>query len=309
MNVSRALRKWVPFGAYHRHGQPKVGELLGHEHGVWQVTEVVKLPLSDADRDRWLESGMPDLGTWWRRPYEVHVVQVGGVRPGWAAEGAVKGTMTPNLERHAGWYVYPGGRWAQCSCCGEPMPCRAELEDREVTSALNRIDKLARRRPGCCWCCEEEVSSRQKAVVYDGDNLDLPGGPQVRFHTRRSCWHQATRYEERWLAVDPRRERILTWPKCGGLLLVHADGSSECLSAPGPLGRECSSAPDCQGHLTHDHGTQSACYVSAAGMALAPDMPGCTRGCDPNSRHGTWTTPRPPRAAAGQMELRTGGQP
>lgn len=298
------MRKWAPLGAVHQSRRPKTDDVLAHEHGVWKVTGLVDLPLSDEDRDHWLEAGMPDLDTWYRRPYEVHVEHVGGVRP----EGfGVKATMTPAPGRMVGWFVYPGGRWAQCSCCGEPMPCRAELQDREVRSALNRIDKLARRRPGCCWACEEKIGPRQKAVTYDGDNLDLPGGLAVHFHTRRACWDSATRYEERWLAVDPRRERILTWPKCGGLLLVHADGSSDCLSAHSPTGWRCESAPDCRGHLTHDHGTQSACYVGGTLLALSSDMPGCSRGCDPGSRHGTWTTPRPPRAMSGQTEIPLAG--
>jgi hypothetical protein len=191
-----------------------------------------------------------------------------------------------------------------CSCCGEPMPCRAELEDREVTASLKQVEKWAGRLPGCCWGCGEPINRRHKSVAYPGDNLDLPGGPTVVFHTRASCRGWAQAYELRWIAVDPRRERVLTWPKCGGILVVHGDGSSECSSGTGPLGHEHRGEHDCRGHLTHDHGSHAACYVGDRWLARESEMPGCPRGCDRRTHRGTWTTPRPERRPH-QPELST----
>lgn len=226
------------------------------------------------------------------------------VRPGWAPDWDGSDTPIPPasitiraFRRWAGptWDLYPeSGRWPQCSCCGEPMPCRAELEDREVGKQLDVVEKLASRMPGCCWGCGEPITSRQKAVTYPGDNLDLPGGQPVRFHTRRDCHWMAAQYELRWIAADPRNERVLTWPECGGILVVHRDGSSECMSGPGPFGGVRTGEPNCEGHLTHDHGATTACYVAGDWFAVH-DWPGCPRGCAVEGHPGARPARRPER--------------
>lgn len=254
--------KWVPLYATVTRDIPDGGTLLAVEHAVWRVVRVATRPLDEDSIPRWQHAGMPDLDTWRDRPYWLHAEHVGGVLPhvNTAPDQSGSGSrplhvlwLTDGRQR---WYVYDRGRWPQCSCCSEPMPCRAEIEDRKVHNALSKWDRMAGRVAGCCWFCEEPISHRQASVAYPGDNLDLPGGPSVAFHTRRQCWYAATLYELRWLAGDPRRERILTWPTCGASLIVHHDGSSQCAGGP-------NAAPDCRGHLTHEHGSQSACYSYA----------------------------------------------
>lgn len=291
-----ALSDWRPDATTPKYGRPLVGRLLGHLHGVWRVTAVTEAELSEEDRAVWLAAGRPDLNTWPGRPFEVHLEFVGGLRPDWAPDDDVAptGRLPMPAGKVARWHVYEGDRWPMCSCCGEPTPCRATIEDREVATSLRRIDRLAQRKPGHCWGCEEPIGRRQKAVAYPGDNLDLPGGPEVVFHTRWRCWGSAKAYELRWIMVDPRNERILTWPRCGGILVVHADGSSECQSGTTALfGTENRSEPNCQGHLTHDHGVIVACFSND--RVVQPDRPGCMRGCARASHRGTWLTPRPPR--------------
>jgi hypothetical protein len=291
------MTSWSPAGTWNRH-RAAVGDLVAREHAVWRVTAVTDTTPTEAERDVWVDAGMPDV--WRGRPYRVDLAWVAGVRPAGAGGGEFDAWVQVPAEAHPRhcWDVYPSsGRWPQCSCCGEPMPCRAEVEDREVTLALRQVEKLAKRRPGCCWGCGDPITSRQKSVTYPGDNLDLPGGMEVRFHTRSGCRHHACRYEVRWIAGDPRRERILTWPKCGGMLVVHGDGSSECQSGPGPLGSDHTGEPDCRGHLTHDHYAVQACYAAGAYLTPVADMPGCPRGCDRDTHPGTRTTPRPPRVA------------
>lgn len=299
-------RDWSPLGADTRY-RPEPGNLIAHTHAVWRVTAVTDLALSDADRDIWMDAGMPDLATWRHRPCRVNVQWIAGARPDWAdTDGQVPAAhVDVPASWSASWYVYPAsGRWPQCSCCGEPMPCRAELQDREVSAGLKQVEKFAKRLPGCCWGCEEPISRRQQSVTYAGDNLDLPGGPEVRFHTRAACFHAAAQYELRWIAVDPRRERVLTYPKCPGILVVHGDGSSECHSGTAALGGVRQGEPGCRGHLTHDHGAHQACYVGDSYFARLADMPGCPRGCARDETHpGTRTTPRPPRVTYAQPTL------
>lgn len=159
---------------------------------------------------------------------------------------------------------------------------------------MTRLAILATKLPGHCWACNEPFSHRQRSVVYDGDNLDLPGGPEVKFHTRAKCHSRAQAYELRWIAEDPRRERVLTYPKCGGILIVHADGTSECRSGKKPVGGESVSEPDCRGHLTHDHGMEVSCYVGDDYWAGEGRFPGCPRGCQPDRHAGTGAQSRRP---------------
>ncbi|MEU7978221.1 hypothetical protein AB0B63_06785 [Micromonospora sp. NPDC049081] len=292
-------RYWSPLGARTNCAVPAAGNLIAHEHAVWRVTAVNDLPLSDADRDVWLDAGMPDLATWHGRPQRLDVQWIGGARPQWATlDGPVQEAhlnLPAATYRPHDWHIYPSDRWPMCSCCGEPMPCRAELQDREVAASLTKVEEFVSRRPGTCWGCGEPINRRQKSVHYPGGNLDMPGGHDVHFHTRESCRSLAKKYELRWIAEDPRRERILTYPKCGGILIVHADGSSECQSGRDPLGTEAVGEPECRGHLTHDHGAYAACYVGDEWFEHPSRMPGCPRGCSRDGHPGTRTSRRPER--------------
>lgn len=265
---------WSPLLADLRTGRPDPGDLIASAHTVWRVIRVEDLDLDDNDTAIWISAGMP--AEWTRRPYRVTFEYVAGARPSWAAPGKPVGRS--GLDVRGGnlgtWYVYrESGRWPMCSCCGEPMPCRAELRDKAVTAGAAKLEMLSRRGPGDCWHCGEPVTHRHKAVTYPGDNLDLPIGPTVKFHLRKECRPWAERYEERWIAADPRRERILTYPGCGGSLIVHHDGSSECHPRTDKWSRPA--APDCQGHTTHDHTGAAACYVYGP----------CPRGCLADETH------------------------
>lgn len=276
--MSRRMPKvWVPREWYPECAQryvmedekpfPPAGSVIGYARGVWRVTAsryLTEIEWNDADRERYRSLGQRDRLAWRWAPYRVEVEFVGGILPD-AFKASVSDAPTGALDVHADrrspdWWVYPHGRWPRCSCCGEPMPCRAELTDLRVDAGAERFEELASRLPGCCWGCGEPVTRRQKTVRYVGDNLDLPGGPAVVFHARSSCHYAASKYEERWLKANPSRSRIITYPKCPASLYWHADGSSECGSGH----------PDCQGHRSHQHGHQAGCGHIPGG---------CPRGC------------------------------
>lgn len=291
------MTRWYPLTAAPRYDRPQAGQLVALRHGVWLVERVERAEWDDADRDAWLAAGMPDEGTWPQAPVVLHVRHVGGAKPAVLGDRDT-GSITVRAADRAMWNVYPGARWPRCSCCGEPMPCRAEVEEREVAAGLSRVAELEQVLPGCCWSCREPISSRQDSVAYDGANLLLPGREPPVFHTRRRCRPDAEGYERRWLAEDPRRERVLTYPRCGGILVVHADGSSECVAGAKPLGGEAETRPDCRGHLTHDHGAVRACYVGEGYWSPTDTMSGCPRGCSREGHPGTGTSPRPKRRGA-----------
>ena len=281
---------WVPLAATRQRGRPVAGHLLADRHTVWRVTRVKDIPFSDADHDVWVRADMPDPGTWEDRPYRVELEWVGGVRPDWLPDEHDP-DRSPGVTIPAGagpyWYVYAANRWPRCSCCDQPMPCTAEIADREVLAARARMTELESIPPGACWACREVITTRQNSVVYPGVNLDLPNGEPPRFHTRADCARKAKAYERRWLETDPRHERVLTWPSCAGNLVVHADRSSECVSWTGRSGERFPSAPGCQGHDTHDHISQTSCFSHWD--------EGCPRGCERAGHPGCDPAPRPPR--------------
>lgn len=292
---------WSPSHTSPRWGRPAEGDLIAHGHAVWRVALVNETSPDVQDQKTWRSCGEPDPETWPGRQYEVGLDFVAGARPQWAPAGremplAFLTIRAKRLGTPGSWNIYPdSGRWPACFCCGEPMPCRAELRDREVAAAAGRLEQMAQISPGCCWDCGEPVKSRQKAIDYPGDNVDYPGGPPVRFHLRNGCWPGARNYELRWLAADPTRSRILTWPLCGGQLIVHADGSSECVATA----RNPAPGPACRGHLSHDHRVHSACYAAAPA--------GCPRGCPRENHPGTRTSPRPERPVPPQKALPSSG--
>lgn len=298
--------RWTPLQTQSTLGRPDAGDVIAYEHAAWEITAVNDAAPTDSERDKWVEEGMPD--PWHNRPYIAHLRHLGGVLPNWATADAVPTAQVRVGPGRSRWARYRGSRWPMCSCCGEPMPCRAEVEDREVTKSLREVEKFARIPAGACWACAEPISRRQRSVAYDGDNLDLPGAQSPRFHIRGKCGHWAESYERRWIAVDPRRERLLTYPQCGGILVTHGDGSTECVSGPGIIGQDMVGEPDCRGHLTHDHGAHRACYVGDAYFAPASEFPGCPRGCARDGHPGAARGRRPRVRQPDQGSL-IGGEP
>lgn len=261
--------------------RPEPGEVFGLRYGAWRVVEVRvsdDVDLTDDDREL-MNRYKPEYRERYR-PYAVVLDHIGG--PNLMGSGRTR----VHLDGLRVEWVLLGERYPVCSCHGHPWPCQDADRDRVATLQAKVMDEqLAKAVPGVCPSCGEPITHRQKTVTYPGENVDVPGGPEPRFHTRRGCLYDAERYEERWLAVDPRRERILTWPVCPGPLIVHGDGSSECRRP----------VPDCQGHLTHDHGTRSACYAASSRP--------CPRGCSPDGHPGVRTTPRPIRIPFGELML------
>jgi hypothetical protein len=275
---------WVARDTQIRYGPPQVGATIALDHSVWRVEAVEDVPLTGDEVETWARAQSPDPTTWAGRPYILTMRHLGGVYPNWVTShiqvtqlAAVRVQATIS-RAGAPWMVYPPtGRWPMCSCCGEPMPCRAELEDRLIAVANARVEAFSARLPGCCWACGEPITDRQRTVTYDGDNLDMPGAAPPVFHTRNRCWAAAAEYERRWVAVSPSHERVLTYPACSGVLVVHDGGTGECRAMRGKP-----SSPDCVGHLSHDHILQVGC-------------PGeCPRGCAPGGRRSVADLPARP---------------
>lgn len=208
------------------------GDLIMSHRRPWRVLEVRAVPVIDWDEhdrayyDRaceWPRSPASEE-TWDRRPVYLIVVP---------ADGGKRHHVKRRPYAYGPAYVIPE-HYPVCRECGELYPCR-ELEIRaEAAREMKELDKYEKVLPGTCWGCFEPITHRQDAIRFEGENLFLPGAPQVVFHARRSkgCRSAAISYEERWVkAGEGRRPRL----SCPGKLVIHVDGA------------ECSEDPHCPG--------------------------------------------------------------
>lgn len=233
-------RYWFPLGTRHIYGCPAVGDVVALNHEVWRVVEIRDLPPEqwrDADR---LRSGK-------------HKPQVARLRPARLVNHPDP-VKAKSEDEHYGtlhvwsWDVYPDPEhYPVCACCGEPMPCRAEVGRKTAQEAVEHMGRFE--VDGVCPACSEPVTKRQKSLTFS-ENLEVLGGPPVTFHLRGKCHYSAMKYEQRWVAADPARRRTLL--SCAGHLTNHNDGTYDCTAygeCPGPVARHNSASvcacPDC----------------------------------------------------------------
>jgi hypothetical protein len=161
-----------------------------------------------------------------------------------------------------------------CVDCACLLPCPCNERDKEVDAAATELDRLGGIMPGCCWACNEPVTSRHASIVFDEENLLRPGGGPVVFHTSLSlkahtgtCLGQAIDYERRWVQAAPGRPHRLT---CPGHLFLHRDRS------------ECTEGQNCPGDSADHYPRSSFCTTNlfeVDGTQLRPSRSCGLRGC------------------------------
>lgn len=232
-------RYWFPLGARSVYGCPQVGDIVALNHQAWQVVEITDLPAESwRDADRLAKPGL-------QKAVRLRPTRLAGhpdpVKA--AAEDVHYGALHVSP-----WDVYPDREhYPVCACCGEPMPCRAEVGRKMAEHAVSEMGRYE--TAGVCPACDEVVTARQKSLTFP-DNLAVLGGPPVTFHIRGRCHYAAMKYEQRWVAADPGRRR--TTLSCGGHLTNHNDGTFDCTElgdCPGPAAHHTSygmcACPDC----------------------------------------------------------------
>lgn len=224
---------WEPEGGQRRDWRDvKPGDLLALNREVWRVIENRPVPVidwDDSDRERYepfRQRGVSEE-EWRFRPLVL------------LAEPASEGERV-HLEvrpyaglRPKAYVLHP--HYPVCSSCGEPWPCRELDITHEVRKQAAEMERLAAIMPGCCWSCGDPVTGRQKSIVFEGENLLLPGAAPAVFHLRTGkpyCGSAAVTYEKKWVKAAPGRHPRL---HCTGNLIVHVDGT------------ECSEDPYCPG--------------------------------------------------------------
>jgi len=205
---------WDPHGTRFRFEPPVPGTLVALRHMVWRVVDVRDYPsdLQDANDPK------------------LHVV----LRPAKRGDDPRDRDhdVSLSVSRYAEWRVYEDEHHPVCAVCGEPTPCRETMARRTATQAAERAATLAAKAELGCMACGEPVTTRQKAITFEGVNLDAPTTGSPIFHMRARCFDSALRYERRWVAAEPGRRWRL---QCSGENRRHVDGW------------QCTEGADCPG--------------------------------------------------------------
>lgn len=242
---------WQPQGGEYRSWRDLLpGDLLASDREVWCVREVRDVPVADWDEDdeqcyRSLRAVSRE--EWPLRPVYLILVPANGGK-----------------RRHVGVRPYVARRvyvlsphYPVCRECGEPYPCRHLEIDAEAKKQMAAMAKLEAILPGCCWNCGDPVTGKQKSIVFEGENLLLPGAPPPVFHMRGGkpyCGAAAVDYEKKWVAADPARHPRL---HCPGSIIIHVDGP------------ECSEDPFCPGtQVNHPSMMNHRAYAGYARRCL-----------------------------------------
>lgn len=255
--------------------RPDVGELVAWDWRAWEVMHVRVLDPTDEETERLDHYPKPVQAL--LLPYAITLRRVHGApAKGENSVGDI-GLRIP-VGSSASFPRYTDNRVPLCSCCSHPWPCRENVDGVRAAAELEKAEREMRLLPGCCPACQEPITARQKTISFPGPYVRNPLAPSdPSYHLRRACRSEAARYEELWVTAEPGRRRSLLTLKCDGSVIVHGDGTGECIGA---------TDSDCPSIYAW-HGTWSACYLQSHG---------CPRDC--GTGHGTRLSGRPtdPRA-------------
>lgn len=161
MNRWRALGTQWPA----QRADPVVGDIIALDYAAWKITEI--WPKDD------------------KSSYRVNLELAHGTHQ---LSGS---TIKCDRWQFRTIDVYPSGRVPLCSCCGHPFPCRTAEAERISGEVMEETEQRMARAgiPGICYGCGEVISTRQGSLTYPSDegNVQLPGYPSPRFHTRKEC--------------------------------------------------------------------------------------------------------------------------
>lgn len=261
---------WEPEGGERREWRDLLpGDLLQNGRQVWRVHEVRPVPVADwedPDReayDSWNRRSGAAGEEWPARP--LYLV----VSPGRGGKKRHVRARPYNGLRRSAYVLHP--HYPVCTECGEPWPCPEIGITREVRKQTAEVERLASILPGCCWSCGEPVTGRHSSIVFEGENLLLPGAPAPVFHLRvkEGCRGAAISYEDRWVTAGEGR----TWRlQCSGKLTEHVDGPAcDRDACPGPRSRHAERAT----HVLTQGGTVLRWAKDCARCADAAERRAC----------------------------------
>lgn len=254
---------------------PEPGQVIGWrwDRQAYRVREVTEVDFANWDERTlayWEKKGRPDPATWDGREQMILAETARNPQPD--GKDRVGLRLLPWAYSTEQWFALDDP-YPTCVDCGLLWPCPCHDRNREAEAATSELERLAAILPGCCWACGEPITGRHRSIVFDGENLLLPGAGPVVFHTSQSrkahtgtCRGQAIAYEKRWVEAGPARRVRL---RCPGYLWRHFDWT------------ECSQGDLCPGaeadHKSYQHCTTS--WRLSDGSSVRPVASCGTRGC------------------------------
>lgn len=281
-------RAWSP--AIYDHGDPlarrfgelpQPGQIIAYfrSRKAWRVLvheDIHQANWRPQTTTAWEKAGSPDWETWKGREVGVMVEPARNPQPNGKDRRGLRFFPWAHQEQ---WWPLPDP-YPACVDCGLLWPCPCHERNLEARKAMAEFDRLAAILPGCCWNCGNPVERRQHSIVFDGDNLLMPGAGPVVFHTsgsrfyesrtgKRSCRQAAVAYEKRWVDAGPGRKVRL---HCPGRWWRHYQWG------------ECTAGNACPGEQA-DHGDYSHCsayvgvWVDGAATCVVPVSSCGGKGC------------------------------
>jgi hypothetical protein len=291
---------WRPVGAaltprYTAKTIPTPGTVIAwlETRQAWRVRQIDPIHQANWDPNTvtvWEKAGSPDPATWPGRERRLMVEP--------ARNPAANGKDRRGLRLAPWWH---GEQWVPlmdpyptCIECGGLWTCACYDRNLEADAAMRELERLGKILPGCCWACNEPVTGRHHSIVFDGENLLLPGGGDVVFHTSHSrkpqtpdnrhagtCRQQAEAYEARWVVADAPETRAVRL-RCSGTLFLHF-GYRECttgLLCPGEGAGHSGGLEHCTTRwFVSVDGRSGSMYPSAGLVQLVPPTRCAGLGC------------------------------
>lgn len=252
---------------------PEPGQLIAHwgSRKAWRVIRVEERAQANwraETMEAWRRAGEPDSETWEGRERAVHAEPARDARQDGKDR---RGLPLYPWAYETQWWPLPDP-YPACVDCGNLWPCPCDDRNHVAAEAMKELERLGQIMPGCCWACGKPLSSRHHSVSFAGENLLLPGGGPVAFHSARSrkasehawgtrtCRNAAEDYEKRWLEAEPGRLPRLT---CPGQMWRHPDRA------------ECTAGEHCPGSgATHEDSHHCAVstwtHVEMTAVQLTP---------------------------------------
>lgn len=206
-----SINKWFPAGTRAKHGRLAVGDLIAVERAAWRVMHVADAEPTQEERERVFRLKPERQAE--MRPYMVTLRRAHGAEVEHENEFQ-ECAMRVSAGAWNRWDHYDEDRVPLCSCCGHPWPCIVTDAMKESTRASEVMErKMANARPGCCYSCGEVISHRQGSMTYPEPNVEIPGFPAPRFHTRNACHEGRYQYEKHRARALPDAPSLLETEK------------------------------------------------------------------------------------------------
>jgi hypothetical protein len=237
---------------------PEVGRVIADltTRKAWRVLDVSDVHQTNWDKQTlaaWRTAGEPPWETWKGRERRVLGEPARNPAPSGKDRRGLR--ICPWATNEL--WRYLEEPWPECTRCGRLWPCPCYDANRAAEQAMEEVERVAGILPGCCWACGEPITGRQHSIVFEGENLLMPGAGPAAFHTSASrkaargpsgnqtCRSEAERYEEQWVAAGEGRTVRL---RCPGAMWSHF-GYRECTN------------PDCPGEQA-SHSDWGHCVTS-----------------------------------------------